>query len=161
MLHSRDHWLRHIVPNMGSAELRPALQSAMRQIIADELEIVRRCFRRNSLQRRSPWRISQREILPARIPDSDLVHCAGLTELPGAGFETPRAMAGPCRIVSHQRWRSPQEARREHRISSETGMQGGKGAMPGAGTSCGVSLPHCTTFACCRRWSSAIRNGKS
>jgi ATP-dependent exoDNAse (exonuclease V) beta subunit len=44
MLRSRDHWLRHIVPNRGSSELRPALQSAMRQIVSDELRIVRALF---------------------------------------------------------------------------------------------------------------------
>jgi ATP-dependent helicase/nuclease subunit A len=87
MLHSRDHWLRHIVPNMRSAELRPALESAMQQIIANELEVVRSLFPTELASETIALADFAGRNLAGRIPYSDLRHCNGLSELPGAACE--------------------------------------------------------------------------
>ncbi len=87
MLRSRDHWLRHIVPNMGSSELRPALQSAMRRIVSDELEIVRALFPSELVSETIDLADFAARNLAANGSQSDLLHCAGLQKLPGSGYE--------------------------------------------------------------------------
>jgi ATP-dependent helicase/nuclease subunit A len=94
MLHSRDHWLRHIVPNMGSEDLRPALQSAMRQIIADELKIVRELFPPELMSETIALANFAGKNLSGKGPDVDIVHCIGLKEIPGTGYKDRIAWRG-------------------------------------------------------------------
>ena len=105
MLHSRDHWLRHIVPNMGSEDLRPALQSAMRQIIADELEIVRALFPSELISETiamanfAGQNLAGLAVAAGRIPAVDIAHCVGLSDIPGTGYENHNAWRGLAELL--------------------------------------------------------------
>jgi ATP-dependent exoDNAse (exonuclease V) beta subunit len=99
MLHSRDHWLRHIVPNMGSRELRPALQSAMRQIIADELEIVRALFPSDLIFETIAMANFAGQNLADKIPVVDLARCVGLRDLPGTSYENLTTWRGLAELL--------------------------------------------------------------
>ena len=94
MLRSRDHWLRHIVPNMGSEDLRPALQSAMQQVIADELKIVRALFPPELISDTIALVNFAGQNLSGKRPDVDIVRCVGLKEMPGTGYEDHIAWRG-------------------------------------------------------------------
>ena len=94
MLRSRDHWLRHIVPNMGSEDLRPALQSAMQQVIADELKIVRALFPPELISDTIALVNFAGQNLSGKRPDVDIVRCVGLKETPGTGYEDHIAWRG-------------------------------------------------------------------
>jgi len=87
MLRSRDHWLRHIVPNRNSANLRSVLQSAMRQIISEELAFVRSLFPAEL----APDTLSLADFaarnLASQNSASPIGSCRGLAGLPGTGFE--------------------------------------------------------------------------
>ncbi|HLQ76257.1 MAG TPA: UvrD-helicase domain-containing protein, partial [Terriglobia bacterium] len=87
MLRNRDHWLRHIVPNRGSAALRPALQTAMRRVIADELEDARARFPREIVPETIGFANFAARHLASENSASDIVRCAGLKDLPGSSFE--------------------------------------------------------------------------
>jgi ATP-dependent helicase/nuclease subunit A len=102
MLHSRDHWLRHIVPNMGSDDLRPALQSAMRQIISEELEMVRAiCPTELIPETMAMANFAGQNIagLAARNPAADIAACVGLRDIPGAGYENHVAWRGLAELL--------------------------------------------------------------
>lgn len=94
MLRSRDHWMRHVVRNMRSADLRPKLQSAMRQIIADELEVVRDLFPVDILAETIPLADFAARNLAMENPGSDLAQCAGMHDLPGAAYADIRQWCG-------------------------------------------------------------------
>ena len=87
MLVRRDHWLRHIVPNRGSADLRSALQSAMRQIISEELGIVCSHFPQDlALETVRLANFAARNLV-AQNGSGDLACCVDMNALPEARFE--------------------------------------------------------------------------
>jgi len=87
MLRSRDAWLRHVFSNEPSAELRSALQAAMRQIIADDLQIVRSLVPPQIVSETMTLADFAARNIAVENPLSDLAHCAGLEGLPGASHE--------------------------------------------------------------------------
>ena len=44
MLGRRDQWLRHVVPSAPEAEFRQSLDSALEQVVRDELDGIRQLF---------------------------------------------------------------------------------------------------------------------
>jgi len=99
MLRNRDHWLRHIVPNMGSSELRPALQSAMRRIVSDELEIIRALFPSELISETMDLVNFATRNLSLNGSQSDLLHCSGLQSLPASGHESVAQWRGLAELI--------------------------------------------------------------
>jgi ATP-dependent exoDNAse (exonuclease V) beta subunit len=87
MLMSRDQWLRHIFPHRGSADLRPVIESAMRQIISEELKVVRSKFPPELVSETIRFVNFAAANLSHENPLSDLASCGGLRDLPGTDFE--------------------------------------------------------------------------
>jgi ATP-dependent helicase/nuclease subunit A len=116
MLYSRDHWLRHIVPNMGSSELRPALQSAMRGIVSDELEIVRFLFPAECASETVALANFAARNVALENPDSDIAHCEGMNGLPGASFEQLAQWRGIAELLLRK------DGGRRERLDKNTGF---------------------------------------
>ena len=86
MLARRDQWLRHVVPNAGSAEFGGVLASALTGIVTDELEELVTLF---------PEDIVAETLILARFAaanlgeeeaDSPLIACLDLGSLPGSDW---------------------------------------------------------------------------
>jgi ATP-dependent helicase/nuclease subunit A len=86
MLARRDQWLRHVVPNAGSAEFGGVLASALTGIVTDELEELVTMF---------PDAIAAETLILARFAaanlgeeeaDSPLIACLDLGSLPGSDW---------------------------------------------------------------------------
>lgn len=99
MLRSRDHWLRHVVQNMRSADLRARLEAAMQQIIADELEVVRAQFPHDIVSEILPLADFAARNLAIENPESDLARCAGMKDLPGATHRAVQQWRGLAELL--------------------------------------------------------------
>ena len=99
MLRSRDHWLRHIVPHRNSANLRSTLESAMRQIIGEELKFIRSAFPAELVSDTLELAAFAGRNLAAQSSPSPITSCDGLDRLPDTDSENLTAWRGLAELL--------------------------------------------------------------